>query len=125
MSGIESYRDLIAWKKAYALGLALYHFSAKLPEHERFGLTTTLRRTALLLPRLIAEGYGKQHTAAYLTNLRNARSTTYDLDTQIMFAVGLNYASEEECDVLQERVAECGKIISGLIRKMELPQSNA
>ena len=89
MSEIRSYRDLIAWQKAYALGITLYHFTAKFPEHERFGMTTTVRRSALLLARQIAEGYGKQNTTMYLQSLRLARGTTYDLDTQVEFAKAL------------------------------------
>jgi four helix bundle protein len=116
---IKSYRDLIAWQKAYALGITLYHFTAKFPEHERFGMTTTLRRSALLLARQIAEGYGKQNTAMYVQTLRMARGTTYDLDTQIEFAKGLKYASEVECEPIHELITECGKILSGLIRSIE------
>ncbi len=116
---IRSYRDLVAWQKAYALGLALYRLSATLPEHERFGLVATLRRTALLVARLIAEGYGKQNPAAYVQMLRNARSATYDIDTQLMYVIGLEYATEEVCRPLIEQTAECGKVISGLIRSIE------
>src|SRR5262245_43267849 len=97
MSEVSSYRDLIAWKKAYALGVSLYQFSARFPEHERFGMTVTMRRSALAVARLIAEGYGKHNAQAYVQSLRNARSTTYDINTQRAFAIGLNYATEAEC----------------------------
>jgi four helix bundle protein len=117
--GIRSYRDLIAWKKAYALGLALYVFSTKFPEHERFGLTSTIRRSALLVARQIAEGYGKQNAQAYAQSLRNARTTTYDIDTQIAFVQGLGYVGEGECVPLIEQTAECGRVISGLLRSVE------
>ena len=120
---IRSYKDLIAWQKAYALGIALYHFTARFPEHERFGLTASIRRSAILLARQIAEGYGKQNTAMYVQSLRMARGTTYDLDTQIAFASGLTYASEDECTPIQEKIEECGKVLSGLIRSIESSQS--
>ena len=116
---ISSYRDLIAWKKAHALGIALYQFSSRFPEHERFGMTVTMRRAALTVARLIAEGYGKHNAQAYAQSLRNARSTTYDIDTQLAFVIGLNYATEAECQPLMEQTAECGKVISGLIRSIE------
>gem|GEM_PF-2200100 len=51
--------------------------------------------------------------------LRNARSTTYDIDTQLMYAIGLGHATEEECRPLIEQTAECGKVVSGLIRSIE------
>lgn len=116
---IHSYRDLVAWQKAYDLGLALHKFAGRFPDHERFVLTSTLRRTAMLLARQIAEGYGRQNRQLYVSSLRNARTTTYDLDTQMMFALGLHYASEDECNELLSRIAECGKVLSGLIRSLE------
>ena len=117
--GVRSYKDLIAWQKAYALGLALYDLSKQFPEHERFGLTTTIRRTALLVARQIAEGYGKHNPLAYVQLLRQARSSTYDIDTQLAFSVGLGYLEEATCKPLVEQTAECGKVISGLIRSIE------
>jgi len=116
---VQSYQDLIAWQKAYALGLALYRLCAILPEHERFGLTAALRRSSLLVARLIAEGFGKGNALAYAQMLRNARSATYDIDTQIMFTIGLSYATRDQCEPLIEQTAECGKVISGLIKSVE------
>lgn len=123
--GIHSYKDLIAWQKAFTLGLSLYAFSTRFPDHERFGLTTTIRRTALLVARLIAEGYGKHNAQAYVQLLRNARSATYDIDTQLAFSVGLGYAGESECRPLIEQTAECGKVVSGLIRSLDGASPNA
>jgi four helix bundle protein len=120
---VQSYQDLKAWQRAYALGLTLYQFSARLPDSERFGLTSSIRRTALLVARLIAEGFGKGNPVAYAQLLRNARSLTYDIDTQLMFAVGLGYASKDECDSIRDQVTECGKVLSGLIRKIENPDA--
>lgn len=118
---IQSYRDLVAWQKAYALGMNLHRFANGFPDYERFGLTSTLRRTALLLARQIAEGYGRQNRPQYISSLRNARTTTYDLDTQVMFALGLQYAGEAECNEILSQIAECGKVLSGLIRSLESP----
>jgi len=89
------------------------------PRVRTFGLVATPRRTALLVARLIAEGYGEQNPAACVQMLRNARSTTYDIDTQLMYAIGLGHATEEECRPLIEQTAECGKVVSGLIRSIE------
>ena len=65
---IRSYKDLIAWQKAYALGIALYYFTSRFPEHERFGLTASIRRSALLLARQIAY-MNEQWPGSQATNL--------------------------------------------------------
>ncbi|MGE4198988.1 MAG: four helix bundle protein, partial [Phycisphaerales bacterium] len=41
---INSYRDLIAWQKAYDLGKSVYEAAGTFPDFERFGLMSSLRR---------------------------------------------------------------------------------
>ncbi len=54
---IESYKDLIVYKKAYELVLAIYEMTNNFPESERLGLTSQLRRCSVSVPSNIAEGY--------------------------------------------------------------------
>ncbi|MDQ3994303.1 MAG: four helix bundle protein [Actinomycetota bacterium] len=61
---IESYRDLIVWKKAIALVFEIYGLSRRFPADERFGLTAQLRRAAISIPSNIAEGHGRHHHRA-------------------------------------------------------------
>jgi four helix bundle protein len=54
-----SFKDLIVWQRAVELSLAVYKFTSRFPESERFGLTSQLRRAAVSVASNIAEGYGK------------------------------------------------------------------
>ena len=116
---IKSYRDLIAWQKTFSLGLAVYRLTKQLPEAERFGLISQLRRGAVSIASNIAEGYGRQSTNDYVRFLRVARGCLYELDTQLLFAIELGYVEVGECAPLQEQVNECGRILAGLIRSLE------
>ena len=116
---IKSYRDLIAWQKAFALGIAVYRLTKQLPDSERFGLISQLRRGAVSIASNIAEGYGRQSTADYIRFLRVARGCLYELDTQLLFAVELEYVGAAACGPLQEQSNECGRILAGLIRSLE------
>jgi four helix bundle protein len=116
---IKSYRDLVAWQKAFALGIAVYRLTKQLPESERFGLISQLRRGGVSIASNIAEGYGRQSTSDYVRFLRVARGCLYELDTQLLFAIELEYVSASECAPLQEQVNECGRILAGLIRSLE------
>lgn len=78
---INSYRDLIAWQRAYALGKNVYELASSLPEHERFGLVSSLRRTSINVASHIAQGYGRGDTQDYLWFLKQARGEIYLLDT--------------------------------------------
>jgi four helix bundle protein len=116
---IKSYRDLVAWQKSFALGIAVYRLTKQLPEAERFGLISQLRRGAVSIASNIAEGYGRQSTSDYVRFLRVARGCLYELDTQLLFAIELGYVDAGECAPLQEQANECGRILAGLIRSLE------
>ena len=87
---IDSFRDLPVWQVAMDLVTESYRLSRQLPDDERFGLTSQLRRAAVSVPANIAEGHGLSTTNGYinypwiangsLTELENAlahRSTAF------------------------------------------------
>jgi len=119
VSAIKSYRDLVAWQRAFELGLSVYRVTKSFPDHEKYGLTNQLRRAAISIASNIAEGYGRGSRQDYTRFLRVARASLYEIDTQLLFASRLGYTDEQTRSDLQAEVDECGKIIAGLIRRLE------
>lgn len=119
MGSIKSYRDLIAWQKAFHLGLAVYRATRSFPDRERYGITSQVCRSAVSVASNIAEGYGRGSSQDYIRFLRMARGSLYEMDTQLLFAVHLNYLSEDSHGLLQHEADECGRILAGLIRSLE------
>ncbi len=120
MSGaIQSYRDLDAWKLAVAMVGAVYRFTASFPADERFGLTTQLRRASVSVPSNIAEGWGRGSTAEYLRFLRTARGSLYEVETQVIIATQLGFASAAEAAAMQEQAEHVGRVLAGLVRSIE------
>ncbi|MFA6044000.1 MAG: four helix bundle protein [Phycisphaerales bacterium] len=118
MSEIKSYRDLVAWQRAYATGKAVYGAAAKLPESERFGLMGSMRRTAVSIASHIAQGYGRGNTQDYIWSLKQARGEIYQLDTQLLFALDFKYLPEPEYQSLKDRLDETERVLAGLIRSV-------
>ncbi|MBN8645696.1 MAG: four helix bundle protein [Planctomycetes bacterium] len=119
MSEIVSYRDLIAWQRAFALGVELYRLTAGFPDHERFGLTNQLRRGAVSVSSNIAEGYGRGSTADYIRFLKVARASLYEIDTQLLFAKEFRYLKDDDYANVKDRLDETDKVLAGLIRSLE------
>lgn len=124
MSEVRSHRDLVAWQKALDLGIEVYRLTRCLPDSERFGLVSQLRRAAVSVPSNIAEGYGRGTTADYIRFLRAARGSLYEIDTQFLMSTKLGYVVAEEYASLLERVNECGRILAALIRSLESKQDH-
>lgn len=119
MSGIQSYRDLIAWQKAFETGIAVYALTKGIPDHERFGLTSQLRRSAISIASNIAEGHGRQSRPDYVRFLRVARGSLYELETQMLFAVELGCVEKSASEIVFGKFVECGRVLAGLIRSLE------
>lgn len=116
---IRSFRDFVAWQKAYALGLEIYKLSGELPERERFGLTQQLRRAVVSIASNIAEGYGRGGRADYLRFLKFARGSLYEVDTQLMYCVDLECVSAEDYADTKSILDETERVLAGLIRSLD------
>ena len=116
---VQSYRELIAWKKAVDLVTELYRATQTFPKHEIYGLTGQIRRAAVSIPSNIAEGQGRLTRGEFRQFLGHARGSVFELDSQIMIAKNLDYLSPEQADQLFSMVHEVGRIVNGLLRSLE------
>lgn len=113
---IRTFRDLIVWQRSMELAQAVYRHTGALPETERFGLTSQMRRAACSVPSNIAEGYGRGTTPDYLRHCRIARGSMAELQTQIELAVGLGFLQIP--DSALELLSETDRLLQGLIRSL-------
>ena len=56
---MKDFHDLLVWRKAHALTLAVYRLTAGFPRAEMYGLTSQLRRSSSSIPANLAEGCGR------------------------------------------------------------------
>ena len=114
---VKTLRDLIAWQKAMALAKEVYRATTRMPDSEKFGLTSQMRRAAVSIPSNIAEGHGRQSRTDYIRFLRTARGSLMELQTQLILAMELNFIQiSAELNALQ---AETDRVLQALIRSLE------
>jgi len=116
---IRSYRDLVAWQRAFALGLTVYSLTKGFPDFERFGLTSQVRRSVVSIASNIAEGYGRGSRQDYLRFLKIARGSLFEVETQLLFAVKLEYMTPSQMEIVTQQVNDTAKVLSGLIARLE------
>ncbi len=117
-----SYRDLVAWQKAIVFVKEIYSVTATFPANEMYGLTSQLRRAAVSIPSNIAEGQGRRLPRDFQLFLRHARGSLLEVETQIIIAEQLGYASETVAQRLLRLAAELGRILNGLIASLKVPE---
>ncbi len=119
---IRSYRDLEAWQYALKVTKQVYQLTRSFPDDEKFGLTNQARRAAVSIPSNIAEGYGRGRTADYLRFLGIARGSLFELETQMLIGLELNYLEESSYKSFEEVSTSCSRLLAGLIRSLEEPK---
>jgi four helix bundle protein len=112
------YRDLVVWQRAIELVTDIYRRTASFPDHERFGLTSQLRRAAVSVPSNIAEGQGRFTRGEFRQFLGQARGSLLEIETQMTICRNLGYMREVETEELLERTGEVGRMLNGLVQSL-------
>jgi four helix bundle protein len=114
---ITDFKQLDAWKVARGLVREVYVSTRSLPEDERFGLTSQMRRTAVSITSNIAEGYGRGSRQDYIRFLRIARGAATELETQVLLCQDLEFPIDVES--VLENLKRCYQLLNGLLRSLE------
>ena len=86
---VWSYRELIVWQKAMALAEASYAVAGELPDIERFGLASQMRRSAVSVASNIAEGHERRSRADYRRFIAISCGSLAELETQLELSLRL------------------------------------
>ena len=116
---IESHRDLIVWRKSMDLAVAAYRLTDSFPTHERYGLTSQIRRSCSSVPANIAEGYGRESSGAYAQQLRVAQGSLKEFETHVELAHRIGIVEESALSTVLKNSEEVGKMLRSLIRAIE------
>lgn len=117
MSSIKSYKELIVWQKSMKLVTLIYDLTKTLPEDERFGLTSQMRRCSVSISSNIAEGWGRMSRKNYIQFLRISRGSLFELETQVLITKELNYINDSV--IIESLIIEISKMLNSLIKKLE------
>jgi len=115
---VRSFRDLIAWNKAFDLSLEVHRVAEQLPASTRFGLASELAKTSRSIVYNIAEGHQRGSTREYGRFLGIALGSQAELETQILLAIRLGVIDGDAAIALLERCAEVGRVIRGLSKSL-------
>ena len=91
-----SFKDIIAWQKAYEFVLLTYKTTRKFPDFEKFGLASQFQRAAVSIAANIAEGSKKLSKADKLRLLNIAQGSLEECRFYVMLAKDLQYINEDE-----------------------------
>ena len=115
---MQDYRKLIVWQKAHHLVLAVYEHTAAFPKHERYGLTSQMRRCSNSVTSNIAEGCGRNSRAQFYSFLEVAVGSAWELEYQLLLARDLQYLNEDAHAQMHHDVEEVKRMLTALLNKV-------
>jgi four helix bundle protein len=111
---LKSYRDLIAWQRAFSLAEIAYQVTARFPNEERFGMIAQARRCAISVPSNIAEGYQRGTRKDYIRFLSIAQGSLAELETQLLLSLSRRMTQEVKLEEALRVTEEVSKLLRGL-----------
>ena len=118
MADINSYRELVVWKRSMELVMETYRLVKYLPKEETYALASQIRRDVVSIPSNIAEGNGRASTKDYARFLSMARGSKYELDKQLLICVELGYLGDKQISKAMALSDEIGRMLNVLISKL-------
>ncbi len=88
---MRPHEKLDVWKRAVDMVIDVYRLTENFPKHERFGLTSQIRRSVVSIPANIAEGAGRTSDKDFLNLLSIAQGSSSELQTELLISPKLGF----------------------------------
>lgn len=109
---MHRYKELKFWQISRNFCKDIYVITNKLPQEEKFGLVSQLRRASVSIPSNIAEGASRKSNKDFSRFLTIALGSCYEIDTQLLISFDLKFISENDLELLQDKLNQIIKMMS-------------
>jgi four helix bundle protein len=101
---IKSAKDLTVYKRAYELGMQIFHASKHFPAEERY----SLRRSSRSVCSNLREGWAKRrYEAHFVSKLTDSDGENGETETWLDFAFNCQYLSKHDYALFTEKSEQC------------------
>jgi four helix bundle protein len=101
----RTFQDLVVWRKAHELVLAIYSFTAGFPKQETYGLALQMRRAAVSVPANVAEGFRRRGKADKARDMNMAEGSLEESRYYLILAQDLGYGDTSSLTTSLEEVS--------------------
>ncbi|MBD8488884.1 four helix bundle protein [Echinicola sp. CAU 1574] len=116
---MHNFRNLKVWQKSVDFAAMIYFSTDELPNEEKYGLVSQMRRASVSIPSNIAEGSAKSSKKVFCKSLETSLGESYELETQLEISKRVGLISEEKSSSLENNLIEIQRMINGLKSKVE------
>nr|WP_199158312.1 four helix bundle protein [Pedobacter sp. ASV2] len=115
---MHNFKELRVWQKSIDLAVDIYKATAFLPQEEKYGLISQMKRCAVSISSNIAEGSGRGSNAQFKYFLTISQGSAFELETQLIISNRLELLEDSLATDLIEKTTEVQKIVYSLGKKI-------
>src|SRR6186713_3256308 len=112
----RTFEDLEVYQVAREFRKMMYRVAKRLPDIEKFGLASQIRRAAVSLTNNIAEGHGRYHYLDQIKFNLHSRGSLEELIDDLNVCEDEQYLPNEEIASLKEDGWRVRRLIDGYVR---------
>ena len=112
----QTFENLEVYQVAREFRKAMYRVAKRLPQEEKFGLTSQIRRAAVSVTNNIAEGHGRFHFLEQIKFMLQSRGSLEELLDDLNVCEDQAYLPIQEIESLKREGWRVHKLINGYIR---------
>lgn len=120
---MRKFEKLDVYQKSLEFTVNVYDFSKNLPNDEKYGIVSQLKRATVSIALNIAEGAGSGFDTEFGRFLKIAMRSTYEVHAIIDIIEKLNLSDQENLEKLRKELDEISAMIFGLIKKLKKSDS--
>ncbi|MCF8336183.1 MAG: four helix bundle protein [Bacteroidales bacterium] len=120
MASVNSFKDLIVYKKAFKLAMEIFETSKTYPKGELYALTDQIRRSSRGITSNLAEAWAKKiYIKAFINKISDALGEEYETEVWLDYALHCNYIKEKDHHKIMAGYEEVRKILISMINPPE------
>src|ERR1700748_1605060 len=117
---MSSFRDLIAYKKAFALSMKIFVVTKGFPKEETYSLIDQIRRSSRSVFACIAEAYKKRrYPNHFVSKLTDADMENGETQAWLDALLACNYITQEKFIELNQQSEEVSHLLIYMINNPE------
>ena len=110
------FKSLLAYQKAFALAMQIFHLTKTFPKEETYALTDQVRRSSRSVCSCIAEAYRKrQYDSYFISKTSDADMENSETQVWLDFSLKCNYISTEQHEPLTRESKEIGRLLNDMM----------
>jgi four helix bundle protein len=114
-----NHKDLDVWKEGISFVTDIYQLAATLPDNEKYGLSSQIKRAAVSIPANIAEGAGRNSDKELIQFLYISLGSLEEVETLLIISQNLKFFKNEDLNNIFQKIIHERKLLIGLIKYLK------